>query len=87
MSKKYKAPFPIVKIWWVDSKLTHGWGDARDYERPEPSQCVTAGFLIADTACAMVVAANVNDGDDNGPHASSVIEIPRGCIRGWKQLG
>ena len=42
-------PYPLVMIEWVDSsRIGAGWIDPLDIAAPDPSRCVSIGFLVSE---------------------------------------
>ena len=73
--------FKLVRVHWEDSARPIGqwqWVDA--YEMPDVVECVSVGYLIADTKKAVALAPNLGDVGHDRQQASGIIRIPRRSI-------
>lgn len=67
---------PVVRIRWLDSVLLDGWRDLVDLRDSANTVVVhTFGFLVAEDATYMTVAAAIH-----GHEAAGVIRIPVASI-------
>jgi hypothetical protein len=76
--------FPLVLIEWVDSsRLGDGWIDIADIKQPNPSLCVSVGFLAKANARGKVLIPTIADVEHaDNRHCHGGIMIPtRSIIR------
>lgn len=67
---------------WEDSaQPVEAWQWADDYRVPEIVQCLSVGFLIAETKTAFAIAPNLGDVGRERIQASGIIRIPRSAVR------
>lgn len=79
----YKA----VLIEWDDSaRPISAWQWVDEYEVPETVQCVSVGFLIAETEGALALAPNLGDVGHERVQASGIIRVPRSAVRRMVEL-
>jgi hypothetical protein len=76
------VPYKLVQVEWEDSaRPIPGWQWIESYEIPKIVDCVSVGFLIAETKNALALAPNLGDiGQEL--QASGIIRIPKSAIRG-----
>jgi hypothetical protein len=88
MKRRHKhLPFKLVKVEWEDSaRPTSAWGWIDDYERLEAVECISVGFLIAQTDRALAIAANIGDVTRDRIQASGIIQIPTCSVRRLVEL-
>jgi len=71
-----------VRVEWEDSARPIGaWQWIDDYELPRIVDCISVGYLIADTKQALALAPNLGDLDQERMQASGIIRIPRSAVR------
>jgi len=82
-----KLPYKLVLVRWEDSEQPiSAWQWIDNYEVPEIVECVSVGYLIAETKNAVALAPNIGDIKRNRGQASGIIRIPRAAIRGMLSL-
>ncbi len=69
----------VVKIDWVDTSMTHYWGNDGI---PGVAHCETVGFLIDKNKESTTVALSLSDKDFRG----GMITIPAVCIKKMRVL-
>jgi hypothetical protein len=57
------------------------WGWLDEYTLPEVVQCVSVGFLVAETEAALALAPDLADLEQERTQGSDVSRIPRGAVR------
>ena len=62
------------------------WVWADDFANPTVVQCVSVGFLIAQTDAAIALAPNLGDLDEERVQCCGIIRIPWGAIRHMSDL-
>ncbi len=71
----------LVIVTWKDSRQpTAAWRFLSAIEPPCPVQCMTAGWLIAETPDAIAIATSLGDVQDDDVQANGVTQIVRSCI-------
>jgi hypothetical protein len=81
------VPYKLVRVDWEDSaRPISAWQWIDDYQIPEIVQCVSVGYLIADTSDALALAPNLGDMDRERIQACGIIRIPRTCVRGIREI-
>jgi hypothetical protein len=83
MSRHTKpVPYRLVKVEWEDSaRPIAAWQWADEYEIPEIVECVSVGYLIAKSKCALALAPNLGDITQDRIQASGIIHIPASAVR------
>lgn len=85
--KRPRLPYKLVLVRWEDSaQPISAWQWIDNYEVPEIVECVSVGYLIAETKNAIALAPNVGDIKRDRGQASGIIRIPRAAIRGMTTL-
>ncbi|HEY2857113.1 MAG TPA: hypothetical protein VGJ21_01690 [Terracidiphilus sp.] len=81
MKRPHRSPaappvskYPLVLVKWIDPGSIDAWTPAEEMTL-EPIACVTAGFLMRETECALYVSASRN-GDDG----CCTMVIPQVCV-------
>ena len=73
--------FKLVRVQWEDSaRPIAQWQWVDDYQIPETVECVSVGYLIADTKKAVALARNLGSINHDRQQASGIIRIPRKSI-------
>jgi hypothetical protein len=86
-AKPEAVPYQLVKIEWEDSaRPISGWQWVADYAIPKTINCISVGFLIAETKRALALAPNLGDVESEEIQASGIIRIPKSAIRGRLRL-
>jgi hypothetical protein len=81
-AKRSKLPYRLVKVEWEDSaRPIAAWQWISDYELPQIVNCISVGFLIAETKQAVAIAPNLGDIGEDDMQASGIIRIPRSAIK------
>ena len=59
-TKPYPAlPYPLVLVEWLDSsRVGEGWVDLADIAEPNPSKCVSIGFLVRENEKGKVLSTD-----------------------------
>ena len=77
-----KSPYKLVLIEWDDSaRPISQWQWVDDYQVPEIVQCISVGYLIAETKRALALAPNLGDTTSERIQASGIIRVPRSSVR------
>ena len=85
--KRPKLPYKLVLVQWEDgAQPVSAWQWIDQYEVPEIVECVSVGYLIAQTKNAVALAPNIGDIKRDRGQASGIIRIPRAAIRGMTTL-
>jgi len=72
----------LVHVEWEDSSQPIArWQWIDEYEIPEVVNCLSVGFLIAETPEAIALAPNLGDLTKERCQASGIIRIPKPAIR------
>ena len=82
-------PFQIVAVVWHDaSRLAVGWADFPDeVSEPDPTLCVTVGFLVRENKKGITLVPNVADIKHvDNQHVYGGMMIPRSAIHSMKVL-
>lgn len=72
---------PILVEWEDSARPISSWEWVDQYEMPETVQCVSVGFLIAQTETALALAPNLGDVGRERVQASGIIRVPRSAVR------
>lgn len=71
----------LVVVTWKDSRQpSTAWRFLSDIKAPAAVQCMTAGWLVAESPEAIGIATSLGDVHDADVQASGVTQIPRICI-------
>ena len=88
--RKYErpsSPFKLVLIEWDDSvRPLSPWQWVDEYQIPEIVQCISVGYLIAETKTALAIAPNLGDLASERIQASGIIRVPRNSVRRMIEL-
>ena len=85
--KRPEVPYRLVLVQWEDSaRPIPAWQWIDEYQLPEIVECISVGYLIADTKNAVALAPNIGDIKHDRGQASGIIRIPRAAIRGMTNL-
>ena len=77
-----KSPYKLVLIEWDDSaRPISQWQWVDDYQVPEIVQCISVGYLIAETKRALALSPNLGDTTSERIQASGIIRVPRSSVR------
>ena len=80
--RKPALPYQLVRVEWEDSaRPIEAWQWVDDYELPEIVNCISVGYLIAETRRAIALAPNLGDVGRDNIQASGIIRIPRSAVR------
>jgi hypothetical protein len=80
--KRDAVPYKLVKIEWEDNaRPISAWQWIEEYEAPRTVECISVGYLIAETKQALALAPNLGDIGNARVQASGIIRIPRSAIR------
>lgn len=85
----YEAlPYPLVMIEWVDSsRVGEGWVDLADITEPDPSNCVSVGFLVSENQKGKILVPTVADVErKSNRHTHGGIMIPSCWILSERRL-
>ena len=88
-TKPYPAlPYPLVLVEWLDSsRVGEGWVDLADIAEPNPSKCVSIGFLVRENEKGKVLVPTVADVEhEQNRHTHGGIMIPACSILSQRQL-
>ncbi|MBS0251199.1 MAG: hypothetical protein JSR78_09055 [Proteobacteria bacterium] len=82
------ADCPLVIIRWLDSRQPSGqWRYLSDLPEVRPVEVASVGWLLRDTAEAMVICQNVGDLEaPNKAQASGIMTIPTRCVLSVERL-
>ena len=83
MAKKFKPPYPLVWVEWIDSCEPSVNAEVEEHEIPSPQKLIQVGHLVKTTDDAISVAGCFK------PECKSfdyVITIPRSAISKIKNL-
>jgi hypothetical protein len=72
--------------WDDSSQPISSWQWVEDYQMPATVQCISVGYLIADTPDAIALAPNIGDVGRDRLQASGIIRIPRSAVRNVSDL-
>jgi hypothetical protein len=84
-----KIPYAIVAVEWVDaSRLAVGWADfPEEISEPDPTVCVSIGFLVRKNAKGIILVPNVADVKNiDNQHVYGGMMIPKSAIRSIRTL-
>ena len=70
-----------VRVKWIDSAVTSGWGQTPDDKEHGPVRCETVGFYIKRTRTFITVALS-----RGATRFGETVSIPASCIRGVTKL-
>jgi hypothetical protein len=71
-----------VLVEWEDSQRPiSAWGWIDDYELPDAVQCLSVGFLMAQSKEAIALAPNLGDVRQARAQACGIIRIPCSAVR------
>ena len=73
---------PVVRVTWVDSCSNHRWREMAEARADVPMECQSVGFLVANSARAVVLIQSVNESG----HAGASWIIPKSCVRRVEKL-
>lgn len=81
-------PYPLVMIEWVDSsRIGEGWIDLADIAPPDPSKCVSVGFLVSENEKGKILIPTVADVErEQNRHTHGGIMIPSCSILSERRL-
>lgn len=82
------ADCPLVIIRWLDSRQPSGqWRYLADLPEARPVEVASVGWLLRDTAEAMVICQNVGDLETpDKAQASGIMTIPTRCVLSVERL-
>jgi len=87
MRKALDSPYKLIFVRWEDSaRPISAWQWIDDYQIPNTVECVSVGYLIAETGDAIAIAPNLGDISQKRIQASGIIRIPRSAIRSMTKL-
>lgn len=71
----------MIYVEWIDSSRTDGWCTAGDVQMSlEPHACISCGFLVSETAAALVLAQNHSHAPNTGRPWGQLMTIPKVAI-------
>jgi hypothetical protein len=74
--------YQLVRVEWEDSaRPIEAWQWVDDYKLPEIVNCISVGYLIAESKQAIALAPNLGDIQRERIQASGIIRIPRSAVR------
>ena len=91
MAQKQKLlplPYDLVMIEWLDSsRIGGGWVDLADIAEPDPSRCVSVGFLVSQNEKGKILVPTVADiAREHNRHTHGGIMIPTCSILSERRL-
>ena len=76
-----RTPYRLVAVAWEDSQRPLSpWQWLDEYQLPDAVRCISVGFLIADNAHALALAANLGDVEQQRAQGCGIIRIPRSAV-------
>ena len=76
------SPYRLVLVEWEDSQRPlAGWGWIDELAAPDPSNCISVGYLVAENKAAINIAGTVADLDYQRHQACGIVTIPRRAIK------
>ena len=77
-----KTAYRLVAVEWEDSQRPlASWQWVDEYSLPAAINCVSVGFLVAETDNAIALAPNLGDIDHKRTQACGIIRIPVSSVR------
>lgn len=86
MSKIEQGKFKVVCINWVDSQIASFTWCHIDEVPSNIAEVSTVGFLISETKDIVTIASSLSLKENSENQVSSVINIPKCCIRSKKTI-
>ena len=74
---------PIAEVEWIDSSASGSWRKRQEYEKEQPSECRTAGYLLKANRHCVVIVQSI---DPEGDNVSDSMTIPRSCVKSVTRL-
>lgn len=74
---------PIIEVEWTDSCSVGGWKSRADYEKYEPDECRSIGYLVKRTHSHIILVQTQSDQNSN---VTDGITIPRSAIKSVRKL-
>lgn len=67
----------IEDVTWVDSVMSSGWSDTKDYGKDHPTRCRSVGFLLSESKSHVQLVLSQDPECDN---VNGAITIPKVAI-------
>ena len=72
---------PLVLVRWLDSSEVSGWTILKDWDHPEPLECLSVGFLYAKGNGNLTLVPHLAYGhDENRRQGTGMMVIPEKAI-------
>ena len=79
---RLKTLYRLVLVKWEDSaRPISAWQWIDEYQIPEIVECISVGYLIAETDKALAIAPNLGDITRTRLQASGIIRVPKSAVR------